>query len=81
MSVPMPQASPQGGDPLLKLLVVGTGCLCLLIVVVGVMLLIAMGKLDAQLLGQATTLGVGGGIVALAGIIFLTIRTGLGRSK
>lgn len=81
MSVAIPQASPPGGDQLLKLLVVGTGCLCLLIVVVGVLVLIAMGKLDAQLLGQATSIGVGGGIVALAGIIFLTIRTGLRRSQ
>ena len=61
-----------------QLMVVVTGCLCLLILLVGILLLIEKGVLTAELLGSVTGLASGGGLLGLALVVYLVIRTGVG---
>lgn len=62
-----------------RLIAVVTGCLCLPVLVGGVLLLIAQGALSAELLGSATGVGVGGGVLGLAAIVAMVIRLGLSK--
>jgi len=56
------------------LMVVSSACLAVLIIVAGTILLIANGKLSAELLGGIQGLGVGTGLLGLASIPFFMIR-------
>lgn len=60
-----------------RLVTVATGCLCLPILLLGVLILISQNKLSAALLGTATGMGVGGGLLGLAAILALVIKSGL----
>ena len=59
---------------MIKIMVASTACVCLMAIVIGTMVLIAMGKLDAAALGTLQGVGVGGGLVGLASIPWLVIR-------
>lgn len=64
-----------------RLIAVATGCLCLPVLVGGVLLLISQGALSAELLGSATGVGVGGGVLGLAAIVAMVIRLGLSKGE
>lgn len=64
-----------------QLLATTTGCLCLVIVVVGTMLGVNNGAISADVLGSAKAVGVGGGVIGLSSIVYLVIRAGLHGEK
>ena len=54
-----------------------TGCLCLVILVAGIILLLATGTISAKDLGETTSIGVGSGLVGLAAVIAWVIKVAL----
>jgi len=64
---------------IIQLMVITTGCLCLLVLVVGTLLLINAGKISSDLLGSTKGVGIGGGLTFFVSIIYLVIKAGLGR--
>ena len=60
-----------------RLIAVSTGCLCLPIIVLGVLMLISEGALSADQLGTVKGVGVGGGLLGLASIVALVIKMGV----
>lgn len=60
-----------------KLMVVASGCSCLVILVCGIAIAVVLEKLPADLLGSTKVIGVGGGLVGLAWILYKVIRVGL----
>lgn len=74
-------AQPWTPSDINRLIAVATGCLCLPIIVLGVLMLISQGALSAELLGTTKGVGVGGGLLGLASIIVLVIKSGLGEPK
>ena len=63
------------------LLVIVTGCLCLLILVSGTLYLMATGKLSAEALGKVTSVGVGSGLAGIFAVIAWVIRVGLTKGR
>jgi hypothetical protein len=60
-----------------SLIIAASACLCLLILVLGVLLLAYVGRLPIELLGSMKGVGIGGGFVGLAYILFLTVKTSI----
>jgi hypothetical protein len=58
-----------------------TGCLCLLIVVLGTMIGVNSGVITTELLGTTKGLGIGGGLAGFTSIIYFVIRAGLEGGK
>ena len=58
-----------------------TACLCLVILVLGILFLMASGKITADALGDVdvTSVGVGSGLVGLATVIAWVIKVALAR--
>ncbi|OOG22982.1 hypothetical protein B1C78_13075 [Thioalkalivibrio denitrificans] len=61
------------------LVVTGTGCLCLVILVLGTVLGVINGVISAELLGRVEGVGVGGGLLGLGVIIYRVIKASLER--
>jgi len=72
---------PATWDPriIMQLMVITTGCLCLVVLVVGTLYFISVNKMPIELLGSTTGVGIGGGLSLFASIIYLVIKAGLGR--
>jgi hypothetical protein len=68
-------------DAIARLTTVVTGCLCLVIVVLGTIVGVNDGVIKAELLGSTKGLGIGGGLAGFASIIYLVIRAGLDGGK
>ena len=64
-----------------RVITVATGCLCLPIIVFGVLMLISQGALSAELLGTTKGLGIGGGLLGLASIVAIVIKIGLSEGR
>ncbi len=58
---------------LLQVMIATTACLCLLIVVLGVMIGVMQQKISAALLGNINHLGVAGGLVGIVWILYLIL--------
>lgn len=65
----------------INLIIATSACLCLLILVLGVVLLASFGKLSPELLGSMTGIGIGGGFAGLAYILFLTVKVSVKGGK
>lgn len=77
--VPMPPKwTPQD---LVSIIIATSACLCLLILVLGVVLLAFVGKLSPEVLGSIKGAGVGGGLLGLAYILFLTVKISMRGGK
>ena len=62
---------------IISLLSLGTACVCLLTLVVGVVLGVLNGNLSPEQLGGITGVGVGGGLISLAFILYQVIKVSL----
>jgi hypothetical protein len=60
-----------------SLIIATSACLGLLILVLGVLLLAYVGKLSPEILGSMTGVGIGGGFIGLAYILYLTVKTSI----
>jgi hypothetical protein len=60
-----------------KLTTVCSGCSCMVILVGSVSIGVVTGKISSDLLGSVKGLGVGGGLVGLAMVLYLVIRAAL----
>jgi len=58
-----------------------TACLCLLILVVGLLLCVYAGKLPPELLGSIKGIGAGGGFLGIALVLYRVIKTTLGNDQ
>jgi hypothetical protein len=65
----------------LNLIITTTGCLGLLILVLGVLICAYLGKLSPELLGSMKGAGMGGGFLGLAFILQQTIKIPLSGKK
>jgi len=74
-----PTVSTWTPQTILGLVVAGTGCLCLLAVVMCTMLGILLGIISPDSLGTAKGVGIGTGILGLAAIVGLVIKAALRR--
>jgi hypothetical protein len=54
-----------------------TGCMSLVILVLGTIIGVLTEKVNADILGKMASLGAGGGLVAFLFIVYLVIRAGL----
>jgi hypothetical protein len=61
-----------------QLVATTTGCLCVMVVVLGTMLALMTNKITPELLGKISTVGVGSGLAGLGLIGYMVIRVGLG---
>lgn len=59
------------------LIVVGTACLCLLILVLGTVIGVMQGAISADILGEVGGAGVGGGLLGFGIILYRIIRVTL----
>jgi hypothetical protein len=57
-----------------NLIITTTGCLCLLILVLGLLILTYLGKLSPGLLGSIKGIGTGLGFLGLASVLLQTIK-------
>ncbi len=60
-----------------KLTTVCSGCSCLVILVGSVSIGVVTNKISPELLGSVKGIGVGGGLVGLAAILYMVIRAAL----
>lgn len=60
-----------------KVMAVSSACSCMVILVGSVSIGVVMGKISAEVLGSAKGLGIGGGLVGLAMVLYLVIRVAL----
>lgn len=60
-----------------KLIVTCTGCLCLVILVMGTILGVLKGSISAEILGSIKGIGIGGGLLGLGLIIYQIIKVAL----
>ena len=60
-----------------KVMAVSSACSCMVILVGSVSIGIVTKKISAELLGSVTGIGVGGGLVGLAMVLYLVIRIAL----
>ena len=60
-----------------KLTTVCSGCSCMVILVGSVSIGVVTGKISSDLLGSVKGLGVGGGLVGLAMVLYMVIRAAL----
>lgn len=60
-----------------RLMAVSSACSCMVILVGGVSVGVVMGKISADVLGSAKGIGVGGGLVGLAMVLYLVIKAAL----
>ncbi len=61
-------------DDIVKLMIACTSCMCLLILVVGIMIGVAMGKVDVAMLGKIQGAGTAGGLLGVLWILYLIIK-------
>jgi hypothetical protein len=60
-----------------KVMAVSSACSCMVILVGSVSIGVVMGKISSDLLGSVKGIGVGGGLVGLAMVLYLVIRVAL----
>lgn len=60
-----------------RVMAVSSACSCMVILVSGISIGVVIGKISPEVLGSAKGLGVGGGLVGLAMVLYLVIKTGL----
>ena len=60
-----------------RVMAVSSACSCMVILVGGVSIGVVIGKISPEVLGSAKGLGVGGGLVGLAMLLYLMIKTAL----
>ena len=60
-----------------SLIAITSASMCLLILVLGLLILTAIGKLTPELLGSIKGIGIGGGFVVLASILYLIIKVSI----
>ena len=60
-----------------RVMAVSSACSCMVILVGSVSIGVVMGKISSDLLGSVKGIGVGGGLVGLAMVLYLVIRVAL----
>ena len=60
-----------------RVMAVSSACSCMVILVGSVSIGVVMGKISSDLLGSIKGIGVGGGLVGLAMVLYLVIRVAL----
>lgn len=63
------------------LVVSGTACLCLVILVLGAVLGVINGSISVEELGEIQGAGIGGGLLGFGVIIYQIIKVTLGKEK
>lgn len=63
------------------LVVSGTACLCLVILVLGAVLGVINGHISVEELGEIQGAGIGGGLLGFGVIIYQIIKVTLGKEK
>lgn len=61
-------------DAFLRVMICSTGCLCLVVVVLGTFLALMLGKITPEVLGRVSSVGAGGGLLGLALVIYWTLK-------
>ncbi len=60
-----------------RVMAVSSACSCMVILVCVVSIGVVTGRISAEVLGSAKSIGVGGGLVGLAMVLYLVIRVAL----
>ena len=63
------------------LVVSGTACLCLVILVLGAVIGVMTGRISVEVLGEIQGAGIGGGLLGFGVIIYQIIKVTLGKEK
>ena len=63
------------------LVVTGTACLCLVILVLGAVIGVMSGRISVEMLGNIQGAGVGGGLLGFGVIIYQIIKISLGKES
>lgn len=70
-----------GPEQIIRLIVATTGCLCLLVLLVGTLLLLSRGAIDPAHIGSAKGIGVGSGLLGFGSVGYAYIRAALSGGK
>jgi len=64
----------RGIDDVSNLIIVTTGCLCLLILVLGTLILAYLGKITSEIIGKVGGAGIGAGLLGFGVLSVQVIR-------